>query len=91
MRRTEREQNIEQVAGLIYQQFLVDPDLTLDQAQKWNRYPGWTFEVRYDSREYLNDADYTRVESEKLSGNDLYAAWVEAYKLANPNTITPAR
>jgi len=82
MSRTERQQNIEQVAGIIANWQTLgldrsehDPQYTIaGEAADINSAFGWTFDVRYDSHEYVSDNDYTLVEGAKLSAEDLAAA-----------------
>jgi hypothetical protein len=71
MTRTETEQNIEQVAAILYGQAMVTGELaTPAEIQHYNR-EGWIFEVRYDSHEYLSSRDCTRVEGLVLSPQNL--------------------
>jgi len=64
--RTERQQDIEQVASLI-----AEADLTPARAYAINGGAGWTYEVRYDSTSYLNPTDYSRIEGRSLSPGEL--------------------
>ena len=79
--RTSREQNIEQVAGIIADWEglpAYDPDWDdAAEATKANT-AGWTIEVRYDYQTYITDEDYTRVEGLSLSDADLTRALVLA-------------
>lgn len=68
--RTDREQFIEQVAGLIVE---APWRLEVDEIEAINR-QGWTFEARLDSREYPTPESWTRVESVVLSVEELAAA-----------------
>jgi hypothetical protein len=82
--RTETEQNIEQVAGVIYELAMVTGELDSDEAiQGYNR-EGWDFEVRYDTHEYLSSRDCTRVEGLVLSPQNLDRAVRLATVWLNP-------
>jgi hypothetical protein len=68
--RSEREQNIDQVAGIIY-----DQCHSPEEARSINEAAGWGFDVNYDTRFYANPTtSWTRVEGVKLSAEDLGAA-----------------
>ena len=64
--RTKREQNVEQVAHIIRHR-----DYSNDDIHRINRKQGWTFDVRYDTHEYINDTDWTRVRNVQLDKDDL--------------------
>lgn len=83
--RTVREQNIEQVAGIIYENVLsrswwYDPDhpqTPREYAEDLND-EGWSFEVNYDEVEYISDTDYTLVEDLTLRPDDFDRAYALA-------------
>ncbi len=72
--RTAAEQDIEQVAGIIY-----DNGLSRARAEAYNARDGWTYEVRYDYQDYTDGNSYTRVEGRSLTA----AALTDALALAD--------
>ncbi len=66
---TRTEQQIEQVAGIIY-----EAEMTPEEARRQNAGDGWTFDVRYDDGEYVNETNWTRVEGLQLSDANLQKA-----------------
>lgn len=63
------QQRIEQVAGII-----ADNALAAATAQRINATAGWTYDVRWHDGDYINDTDYTRVEGDRLSDEQLRVA-----------------
>lgn len=72
--RTRREQDIEQVAGIIIENGLLDRPERSPLITAINSNQGWGFDVRYDDGEYIRDTQWTRVEGLQLSARDLEKA-----------------
>lgn len=77
---TRDEQRIEQVAGIILEGILPYGEDAAQEAQEINDGDGWTYEVRYDDQEYNSGSNYTRVEGDRLSNEQLTEAIGLAHK-----------
>lgn len=71
-KRTEHEQNIEQVALLIAEHIRAGGDI--DAMRDVNDSDGFVFDVRYDSHKYADETSWSRVEGCKLSESDFAIA-----------------
>lgn len=67
---TRREQEIEQVAGIIAETIYEGNRAELQQINEI----GWQFDIRYHDGEYIDDTRWTRVEGVKLSAAELEQA-----------------
>ncbi len=71
-KRTEHEQNIEQVALLIAEHIRAGGDI--DTMRDANASHGFGFDVRYDSQSYADETSWSRVEGCTLSESDFAIA-----------------
>ena len=76
--RTDAEMELSQVAGILYDQMVLDPDFTLTNARRINDDTGWTYDAHLPSqRPYIGDS-WTRVQGAHLSDEALRDAWAIA-------------
>jgi hypothetical protein len=78
--RTRKEQNIEGVAGIIYEARVAGPvpDLLNMEEILASNAAGWDIDVRYDDGDYFDDKSFTNVTDLILDEDDLRAAIVMA-------------
>jgi hypothetical protein len=76
VKRTTQDQDIAQVAGIIYDHIVGDAEgiWSDDAARKINDGDGWGYDVRYDWESYATDQSYTRVTGKCLSADDIETA-----------------